>query len=47
MVKLLFTFLCCLQILNLYWFWLMIKGALRRMTASKEDLKLKSYMKYE
>ena len=47
MVKLLFTFLCCLQLLNVYWFWLMLKGALRRITETKEDRKSKSYMKYE
>jgi hypothetical protein len=46
-VKLLFTFLCFLQILNLFWFWLMLKGALRRLTETKEDRKSKQYMKVE
>lgn len=49
-VKLLFAFLCVLQILNLFWFWLMIKGLIRRMaesTKDHEDMKKKTYYKID
>ncbi len=44
-IKILFAFLCVLQILNLFWFWLMIKGLIRRLTESAEDRKKKTYFK--
>lgn len=46
-MKILFGFLCCLHILNVFWFWLMIKGVIRRFSMKKEDRNNKIYVKVD
>lgn len=46
-INLLVAFLFVLQILNIFWFWLMIKGCIRLLTESKDDKKNKAYVKMD